>query len=59
MSFLIFKNTEVKVFVGEKQQFSERYYLKIKNAGKVVHYLVEDSSPQIEAIPDEVFKVNL
>lgn len=55
---LIVKNTKVKVFVGEKQQFSERYYLKIKNAGKVVHYLVEDSSPQIEAIPDEVFKVN-
>ena len=55
---LVVDNREIKVFVGEKQQFSERYYLRMEKGGRAFHYLVEDSSPQKEAIPDELFNIN-
>ena len=52
-------NLKKRIEIGEKQLFSEKYYVKyISDLGEEEVYLVKDESPQIDPIPDEIFRVN-
>ena len=48
----------VELKLGDKQPFSERFYMSFGEGNKKSIYLVQDTSPQVDAIPDYLFSIN-
>lgn len=51
-------NDDLKIFIGEKLPYDEKYYLKMVSKNIESIFLVKDDSPQLDPIADKLYDIN-